>query len=217
VSGLNLWLSHSHPLPEISVSRWVGAKAVLLALTIASLSACQISSGAIILKPGFQTEFAYAAANNDFLVAIVGDPFGGERAALEREVLNAFQRNYDQFRTRFTTDATDNRLPPYKMVVVFGGVRRGAEGGHCAGTAPAPAGAGDGRLSVLAIFCGREVVAFNRASIPMPAGPGDPAFIHLLNVLAWQLLPSDDDVKPDHNYPEVPTARLHGTGTPIPQ
>jgi len=179
-------------------------RAVAIVLLTGSLAACAATNTrTIVNKPGFSDFFTYAAAGRDFKISVLGDPFAGKDAELTQTTITAFQRNYGHLNTRFTTTPNDTALPPYHIVVAYGDVLFGAENEVCQGKLGAVPPSAPGKLQILAVFCDDNAVTFNRAMMPKPSGPNDPALADTLNLLAWRLIPEAEDAT--HN-------RVFGTG-----
>lgn len=184
---------------KISLGRAVAA--ILLA---GSLTACDaVNTRTIVSKPGFSNFFTYAAANRDFKFSVMGDPFKGQEAQLTAATIAEFQRNYAHYNTHFTTTPNDSALPPYHIVVAYGDVVFGAEDEICKENSAFLAPSAPGKLEILAVYCDDAAMTFNRAMIPMPSGPNDPALARTLNDMAWRLIPEEQDAAPK---------RMFGTG-----
>ena len=65
-------------------------------------------------------EFAYAGAGRDLRVVVVGNPFGGGRAAFESAVTGAMQGRHWGQAVNFTTMPGANARTSYRVVLLFG-------------------------------------------------------------------------------------------------
>ncbi len=64
-------------------------------------------------------EFAYAGAGRDLRVDVVGNPFGGDRAAFAAAVTDAMQGRHWGQRTNFTTTPGETARPKYRVLMLF--------------------------------------------------------------------------------------------------
>ena len=177
------------------------SRAVAAIVLAGTLTACgSVNTRTIVSKPGFSDFFTYAAANRDFKFSVMGDPFHGQKAQLTAATIAQFQRNYAQYNTHFTTTPNDTALPPYHIVVAYGNVVFGTEDEICKGDGAYLAPSAPGQLEILAVYCDDNAMTFNRAAIPMPSGPNDPALARTLNDMAYRLIPEEQDTVPTIMY-----------------
>lgn len=158
-----------------------------------SLTHQDVSTG---YSPG---EFAYAGANRDLRVVIVGDPFGGDRAAFGSAVTDAMQGRHWGQPANFTTTPGDDARPLYRVLLLFdppatlNRMRLCRDEDSALPTGPA----GDG-VVLYGAFCrdDRSLTTI-RGRIPEATGPDDPAFRELVGQVTNGLFPPDRDRRRD--------------------
>lgn len=172
------------------MKRWILAAGAVL------VSNC--GSGPVLLthqavSPAYSTnQFAYAAAGRDLRVAVVGDPFDGDRAAFERGVTDAMQGKHWGQRTRFTVDPDDSARDIYHVVMLFNppGSLSGEKLCRSEPDALRPRAYTDGRLGVYAAFCRSDKMLTRvRGTIGGADGPNDPLFQELIGQVTNALFP----------------------------
>lgn len=154
--------------------------------------------GAVVLtrqavSPAYTSgEFAYAAAGRDLRVAIVGNPFDGDRAAFERSVTDAMQGEHWGQRTRFTVDPGADARDIYRVVMLFNPAANLPGHTLCRTEpdTPGPDTDTEGRLGVYAAFCRSDKLLTRvRGTIEGAAGPDDPLFRDLIGQVTNALFP----------------------------
>lgn len=145
------------------------------------------------VSPAYDSgQFAYAAAGRDLRVAVVGDPFDGDRTAFERGVVDAMQGNHWGQRTRFAVDPDDSARRIYHVVMLFNPAVSLSGEKLCRGEADtlSPRAYTDGRLGVYGAFCRSDKLLTGvRGTIHGADGPEDPLFLDLVGQVTNALFP----------------------------
>jgi len=141
-----------------------------------------------------QSEFGYAGAGRDFRVAILGNPFGGDRATFEQAVTAAMQgRNWGPA-TNFTTAPGSSARDGYRVVMVFDPAPTLNPQTLCGEppSAPLPHAAGSASVSVFAAWC-RFGTALSsvRGEVGGVTGPGDAGFRAMIGRVTETLFPPE--------------------------
>lgn len=148
-------------------------------------------------------EFAYAGASRDMRVVIVGNPFGGDRAAFETAVTGAMQGQHWGQRTHFTTTPGPSARDRYRVVMLFDPPRSLNSARLChddASTLPSESTA-EG-ITLFAAFCRRKRSRTEiKGYISGAAGADDPAFRSLVGQVTNGLFPPDRGINRERGEP----------------
>lgn len=148
-------------------------------------------------------EFAYAGAGRDLRVVVVGNPFGGDRAAFERAVAVAMQGQHWGQRTNFTTMPGPSARDRYRVILLFN-PPRSLSGTRLCREDPsklATESAGEG-ITLFAAFCRRKRSRTEiKGYISGAAGPDDPAFRSLVGQVTNGLFPPDRGIDREPGEP----------------
>ncbi|MDH3228607.1 MAG: hypothetical protein OEN55_02330 [Alphaproteobacteria bacterium] len=138
-------------------------------------------------------EFAYAGAGRDLRVVVVGNPFGGGRAAFESAVTGAMQGRHWGQAVNFTTMPGANARTSYRVVLLFGppatlnAMRLCREEESALPTIPAA-----DEVVLFGAFCrGGGSLTTIKGRVPGAANPQDPAFRDLVGRVTNGLFPPD--------------------------
>lgn len=185
--------------PESAPMKFAAVSAMLIASAI-TLSAC---SGSRVVGSEYgsaytRIEAGYAFSGRDARVELLGDPFGGDRTALEAAVVAAMRGRGNGLPTRFTTAPNETARPGSKIVFAFNPVGTEPTSKLCTpnGVATAPARPGESvNLYVEAAFCsGGGAANAARGWLDGATGPDAAGFDSLIGDLTDTLLqPSEVD------------------------
>ncbi|MCK5274808.1 MAG: hypothetical protein KAR37_09195 [Alphaproteobacteria bacterium] len=148
-------------------------------------------------------EFAYAGAGRDMRVVVVGNPFGGDRAAFESAVTDAMQGRHWGQRTNFTTTPGPSAYARYRVVLLFDPPRslNGARLCREDPSALPSESTGEG-IVLFAAFCrGKRTRTEIKGLILSAAGPDDPAFRELVGQVTNGLFPPDRGIDREPGSP----------------
>ena len=141
-------------------------------------------------RPG---EFAYAGADRDMRVIVVGNPFGGEQEAFERAVTNKMQGNHWGPRTNFTATPGASARSSYRVVMLFDPPVDLSPARLCRDDPDTlPSGDSPDKTVLFAAFCReRRSLTEIKGSVPRPSGPEDPVFEDPVAEVTDGLFPPD--------------------------
>jgi hypothetical protein len=146
-----------------------------------------------VYRPGVPDHFTYAAANKDFPVEIIGNPFDAPKSRLEAVVTRAFQVRDAGTHTRFVARPASTRAAGYRIVMMMDPPQSLSAARLCQPPQPQPQPAGDGKLRYLMSFCGaNDLLSYLYGAVPRPESPDDPAFARALRADIWELIPAHD-------------------------
>ncbi len=182
------------------------ARGMAIAL-LAGLMACGTTvTSRNVESAGARDLFTGAAGGRDLAVTVVGNPFAVGDNVLAAAVIDAMQGNNVGPPTRFTTRASANAEPGFRVVVAFNPRPSVPDYRLCYDDAPAPPTRPPGEnLDVVMAFCGSPwlrsafcgatgwcrkttLISAVAARAPM-AAPGDEAFRRLLAGMTAELIP----------------------------
>lgn len=146
-------------------------------------------------------EFAYAGAGRDLRVVVAGNPFGGDRAALERATTGHMRGSHWGQATNFTTAPGDSVRESYHVVMLFNPPKT-FSGMRLCREKPAdlPSETRDDGVVLFAAFCRRnESLTEIKGYVATADGLAGPIFGDLVAMVTQGLFPPkrrfDDDRK----------------------
>lgn len=146
------------------------------------------------ISPSYKAgEFAYAGADRDLQVIVVGNPFDGDKATFDKAVTDYMQGNHWGPRTNFTTMPGASARKSYRVVMLFDPPKT-LVGMRLCREEPSslPTEENEGRIVVFAAFCrGGESLTEIKGRIEGASGPGDPVFGDLVAQVTNALFPPD--------------------------
>lgn len=167
---------------------------IVLALAAPALAGCGLSRVVSSERSSAYTPMAalYAFSDRDAKVEIIGNPFGGDSAALAEAVTAAMRGRASGLNTRFTTMPNETARTNYRLAFVFNPVGYGSQGRVCRQPlAVEPPQAGPPyKLYVEAAFCdGDGDFTAARGWLDAATGLADPNLRHLIGDLTHSLFP----------------------------
>jgi hypothetical protein len=153
------------------------------------------------ISPSYKSgEFAYAGADRDMKVVVVGNPFGGDQEAFGRAVTGYMQGNHWGPRTNFTTAPGASARNIYRVIMLFDPPKTLVGMRLCRETASAlPTERTGQKIVVFAAFCrGNETMTEIKGRIREATGSEDPAFGDLIAQVTNALFPPDRRFEDDH-------------------
>jgi len=140
-------------------------------------------------------EFRYAGADRDFRTRVAGNPFKAPRAVTERAVIAAMRDRDKGMNTNFTTTPR-NPYRTYHIVMLFNPTATG--GAACAAPERHAGPAGQGALSLAALFCdGDRLVYGIGGTVSGVTRLDDPKFDDFVNNLMYFFVPYESMVFDD--------------------
>lgn len=153
------------------------------------------------ISPSYKSgEFAYAGADRDMKVVVVGNPFGGDQETFGRTVTGYMQGNHWGPRTNFTTAPGASARNSYRVVMLFDPPKTlvGMRLCRVEGSALPTVRTGD-EIILFAAFCrGNESMTEIKGRIAGATGPEDPVFGYLIGQVTNALFPPDRRFEDDH-------------------
>ena len=179
-----------------------------LALAAAPLTAC---AGQTVISNAHKEEYyeqrmlAYPASRGGMYTEVTGNPFQGEKAALDREVTEAFEDAHFGPDLTFVTELPGDGAPNFRTVVLFNPARNANPKRLCTSTdrpqTPRPAG----EVHVMGALCNGDTRLTSATGLVTGAtGPQDPAVRKLLRQFGLSLFPPSPGVLGDENDTYVP-------------
>lgn len=186
-------------------------RAATFAMVVSSALVLSGCSGSRVIGSEYgsaytRVEAGYAFAGRDARVVVLGNPFGGDRKALEDAVIAAMRGRGGGLQTRYTTTPDDTARPGYRVVFAFNPVRGVPTSKLCSPNGveivpPTPAasgskaGSGAVDLYVEAAFCsGGGAANAARGWLDGATGPDEAGFDYLIGDLTDTLFqPSELD------------------------
>lgn len=168
------------------------------------LSAGLFLAGCVVIQPTNHTNqaaydfFTYAAGDRDFRLVIVGDPFPGAGAELERITADAFARAHPSLHANFTTRPGPSERKPFRAVIAFNPPPTLLADQLCQSeqvTYPATKSAD---LQIMMAFCTNRAESEVSASIRPAPSIGSAELKNALVDIAIQLLPDNSQEKRRH-------------------
>lgn len=196
----------AHGRQTSSTLRGPKMRRYLLVLTFALLAAACTSEVRLTqqeISPSYRPgEFAYAGADRDMRVIVVGNPFGGEQEAFEWAVTIKMQGNHWGPRTNFTATPDASARNSYRIVMLFDPPVDMAPARLCRDDpSTLPSINNPDTTTLFAAFCReRRSLTEIKGSVPRPSGPEDPVFGDLVAEVTNGLFPPDrshDDSRGD--------------------
>ncbi len=179
-----------------------------LALTAASLAAC---AGQTVITHAKVEEYyeprllAYPASRGGMYTEITGNPFQTEKAALDREVTEAFEVAHFGPKLTFFSEVPPEGAPAFRTVVLFNPARNANAKHLCSSPDRPQATYPPGHVRVMGALCNSEARLSEAVGFVNGAkGPDDPAVRRLLRQLGLSLFPRSPGVRGDDNGARVP-------------
>jgi hypothetical protein len=146
------------------------------------------------ISPSYKSgEFAYAGADRDMEVIVVGNPFSGDHAAFGKAVTDHMQGNHWGPPTRFTTTPGPSARDIYRVVMLFDPPKTLTGMRLCRDEAASlPTESVGGEIVVFAAFCrGSKSLTEIKGRIEAADGASDPFFGDLIAQVTNALFPPD--------------------------
>lgn len=145
-------------------------------------------------------EFAYAGADRDMRVIVVGNPFGIDQTAFDRIVTNNMQGNHWGPRTNFTTTPGASERKSYRVIMLFNPPISLSGARLCRDDPSAlPVEENEDKTVLFAAFCrDHKSLTEIKGSVRRPSGPEDPVFGDLIAGVTNGLFPPDRRFDDDH-------------------
>lgn len=143
------------------------------------------------------SELAYAGADRDMRVIVVGNPFSGDQAAFASAVTDAMQGQHWGQATNFTTTPSGSARDLYRVVMLFDPPKSLGSGRLCReeATGLPSEGSGDG-IVLFGAFCRADKrLTSIRGHMPEASGAQDPAFRSLVAQVTNGLFPPESGQK----------------------
>ena len=146
----------------------------------------------------------YAAGQGAMKVDIIGNPFDGPKADLERVVTGELTRAHFGPALDFATSVSPDNRSPYRVVLVFNPTSGYSSGNIC--NTPGPATEpGDDRIRVKAAFCSADRAAtYTSGKVSVTPRPSDARFRQLIRQLGMALFPLRDPTRGDDDRDKLP-------------
>lgn len=177
-------------------------KTILLALTVAALSACAVG-GAVEIAPykvygeRFSPKYQFGDLqfyNNDkqMAVEVVNEPFTQPDA--EQRIASAMRGKNQGARINFTASPGPNTPDETKIIVAFGTEQSDAGASYCAGGPATPSAKPDDEpLRMLMIYCKHDTFMSSvRGEMPPTGNVDDPTFKNMLALATRLVIPTQD-------------------------
>jgi hypothetical protein len=179
-----------------------------LALAAATLAAC---AGQTVISNGHVEEYyeprllAYPASRGGMYTEVTGNPFQGEKAALDRQVTEAFEDAHFGPRLTFFTEKPADQTPAFRTVVLFNPARNANPKRLCTSNERPEAPPAPGEVGVMGAVCNSDTrLTSATGHVTGVEGPQDPAVDRLLRQLGLSLFPPAPGVRGDENDAFVP-------------
>jgi hypothetical protein len=164
-----------------------------LALAAAPLASC---AGQPVISNSHMVEYykpqqlGYPASRGGMYTEVTGNPLQGDKAALDRQVTEAFEDAHFGPRLAFFTEKPADRSPAFRTVVLFNPARNANPERLCTSPdrlqAPRPAG----EVGVMGALCNGDTRLTSATGyVTGVEGPEDPAVGRLLRQLGLSLFP----------------------------
>jgi len=137
-------------------------------------------------------EFAYHNQNKDMLTVIYGNPFSGDKTALDVATTSAMQgRNVAGGTINFTASPSNNS-PSTKFVIQFNAEQNNTPGSLCGTRAPFPEVENTGeQVTMMMAYCyNSQAIAYVQGSIKSASGADDPDFKSMIGAGVQKLTPN---------------------------
>lgn len=175
-------------------------KRVSVLLTAAVLLGVAGCTGVVVQDyPGprgsyFERDFDYAAGNGAIETVVVGNPFGGSKAAFDERVRNLMKHQNRGVPAEFVAGQTERTDPLYEVVVAFNLAPAIPNYAMCRNPAGLPSVSRTGRLDIAIAFCeGDYVKSYTTGYAQNVQGPNDPRFAELVRSATHYMVPDHDD------------------------
>ena len=139
-----------------------------------------------------RAKLGYAAAQGAMLTEIRGNPFGGDKATLDRVVTETMYGSHFGPLVRFVTQPPQGYRSPYRVVMLFNPAETTNASELCSGE-PAPGAPTAGSVKIAAAVCAdgtHETSVWGK--VGEVSGPDDPGFKALIRQMTTQLFPHQD-------------------------
>ena len=161
-----------------------------------SLSACGLSAVENTYISSFDPNTVnYIAARGPVYTQIIGNPYEGDQAELERSVTGAMRGANAGQPLSFSTQKDPGNASPYKVVVVFNAATGLGPQELCGETPDGAVKKADGAVRIVAVLCAgdsRETSVVARLN-PSAADPRDPELTGIMRQMTRALFPSKND------------------------
>ena len=139
-----------------------------------------------------RAKLGYAAAQGAMLTEIRGNPFGGDKAALDKAVTETMYGAHFGPPVRFVTEAPQGLKSPYRVVMLFNPEETTNSKALCDGD-PAPGAGAPGAVKIAAAVCANDFMETSIwGTVAEVSGPDDPGFKALIRQMTMQLFPHQD-------------------------
>jgi hypothetical protein len=172
-----------------------------LAFAVAPLAAC---AGQTVISNGHVEEYyeqrmlAYPASRGGMYTEVTGNPFQTEKAALDREVTQAFEDAHFGPQLTFFTELPADGAPGFRTVVLFNPARNANAQHLCLRPDRPQAQHPPGEVRVTGALCNGDTRLTSATGFVTGAkGPDDPAVRKLLRQLGLSLFPPAPGVRGD--------------------
>ncbi len=151
----------------------------------------------------------YPASRGGMYTEVTGNPFQGGKAALDREVTEAFENSHFGPRLTFFTE-TPAETPAFKTVVLFNPARNANAERLCTSSDRPQASPAPGEVRVMGALCNGDTRLTSATGfVTGVEGPDDPAVGRLLSQLGLSLFPPaygvrQADASNDSSYQGAP-------------
>ncbi len=179
-----------------------------LALAAAALAAC---AGQPVISHGHVVEYyepqmlGYPASKGGMYTEVTGNPFQAEKAALDRQVTEAFEVAHFGPKLAFFTEKPTDYSPAYRTVVLFNPAPNANAERLCSSPDRPQAPHATGEVGVMAALCSSESRLTSASGYVTGAkGPDDPAVGGLLRDLGFSLFPPAPGVRGDNTDIIIP-------------
>ena len=164
-----------------------------LALAAVSLAACAgqpVISNSHVVEYYRPQELGYAASKGGMYTEVTGNPFQTEKAALDRQVTEAFEDAHFGPELAFFTEKPTDRTPAYRTVVLFNPAPNANAARLCGSPDRPQAPRAAGEIGVMAALCSSDSRLTSATGyVTGVKGPDDPAVGGLLRQLGLSLFP----------------------------
>ena len=141
-------------------------------------------------RPGVEQTFTYGARDGTFPAVIVGNPFGGDKAQLDRAVADAMTSVHRGPPTRFVPTPAGGAVPNIRIVMLFDPPASPVGGAACRNPGALPLARIGERMRVLAALCsGDDVMSDVVATAPVATSATDPRLKQTVAALMRDIIP----------------------------
>ena len=182
----------------------MSVRGLLVSMAGLLLSACAASSGGVVLTHNYigysyyGAELEYAAAKGGMPTAVVGHPFGVEKASFDRAVTDAMYRKNPGIAVEFSTEIADPQRWLYRVVMYFDPPVSISGNTACNPEASLRSVPQKGtRLVLLAAMCrGNKSLTEIRGTTTLGSSADDPNFRSMITQVMFNMFPTRN---PNHN------------------